>query len=487
MKTMTQTSTPPAAPPERSPYDKLKSPRPKRRRTLLVVGTLIVLLVAVGLAWTLFRGESAGPVGEAPPAAAPGDGGAAGEAEASAGGLAAKDLDGDGIVYQSGMHPWIVEDEPGQCPICGMDLVPVSVSGVEEGTVQIDPVTMQNIGVRTAPVQVQAISRDLRATGIFEASDRAREAVSLKVGGWVERLYVDAEGDRVRAGQPLLELYSPQLVSTQEEYLLALRNRELLGGPEGSGDGDRLVEAARRRLLLFDISAGQIERLETTGEVQRTLTIYAPASGTVTQKQVVEGMQAMPGMTLMEIVDLSGLWLQVDVPEQDLGWVDVGTRAVVHIESQPGAELTGRVEYVYDTLDPATRTGTARVLVPNPGRRIKPGMYATATLFGAPSEARPTVPSEAVIRTGDDAVVILALGEGRFRPQPVALGAEGNGMIQVLDGLEGDERVVTSAQFLIDSEARLAAAVGAMSGGSDMDDMDTADPMGEVDHSQMNH
>jgi len=377
------------------------------------------------------------------------------------------------------MHPHIVEDEPGQCPVCGMDLQPVSVTGVTEGTVEIDPVTMQNIGVRTAPVAIQPIQRDLRATGVFEASDRARQAVSLKVGGWVEELYVDAEGDRVRAGQPLLELYSPQLVSTQEEYLLALRNRELLGG----GDGDRLVEAARRRLLLFDISPTQIERLETTGEVQRTLTIYAPAGGTVVEKRVVEGMQAQPGMTLMEIVDLSGLWLQVDVPEQDLGWVDVGTRAVVRLESQPGTELTGRVEYVYDTLDPATRTGTARVAVANPGRRIKPGMYATAALFGAPSEARPTVPSEAVIRTGDEAVVILALGDGRFRPQPVTLGEEGDGTVQILDGLSGDERVVTSAQFLIDSEARLAAAVGAMASS----DPNAADPMEEVDHSQMNH
>ena len=480
----TQTPTPPVASPERSPYDTPESPR-LRRKGLIIMGALAVLLVAVGLGWTLFKGEASDAVGEAPPAAAPGDGGAAGEAEASAGGLAAKDLDGDGIVYQSGMHPWIVEDEPGQCPICGMDLQPVSVSGAEEGTVQIDPVTMQNIGVRTTPVEVQTISRDLRTTGVFEASDRAREAVSLKIGGWVEELYVDAEGDRVRAGQPLLALYSPQLVSTQEEYLLALRSRELMGS-----DGDRVVEAARRRLQLFDISPEQIERLETTGEVQRTLTIYAPASGTVTEKRVVEGMQAMPGMTLMEIVDLSGLWLQVDVPEQDLGWVGVGTRAVVRLESQPGAELTGRVEYVYDTLDPATRTGTARVAVANPGRRIKPGMYATATLFGAPSEAHPTVPSEAVIRTGEEAVVILALGEGRFRPQPVTLGEEGEGAVQILAGLDGTEQVVTSAQFLIDSEARLAASIGAMAGGTADGAPDAGsapDPMGEVDHSQMNH
>jgi multidrug efflux pump subunit AcrA (membrane-fusion protein) len=464
--------TPPVAPPEPSPYAEA-APRRKSKKALVVMGALVALLVAVGLAWTLLRGEDESPIEEAP-AATP----------TAATGLAAKDLDGDGVVYQSGMHPWIVEDAPGQCPICGMDLQPVPVSGASEGTVEIDAATVQNIGVRTAPVEVRALSRDLRATGTFEANERAREAVSLKVGGWVEELYVDAEGDRVRRGQPLLALYSPQLVSTQEEYLLALRHRALLGGPDGSGDGDRLVEAARRRLALFDISAEQIARLEATGEVTRTLTIYAPATGTVTQKRVVEGQQAMAGMTLMEIVDLSGLWLQVAVPEQDLGWVGVGTRAVVRLESQPGQELTGRVEYVYDTLDPATRTGTARVSVPNPGGRLKPGMYATATLFGAPSEARPTVPAEAVIRTGEEAVVILALGEGRFRPQPVTLGEEGEGAIQILEGLDGTERVVTSAQFLLDSEARLAAAVGAMAGAPATD---APDPLGEVDHSQMNH
>ncbi len=424
---------------------------PRRKKALVVVGVLVVFLVLVGLAWTLLRGEpaetAAVPVA---PAAETGD---------PANRLAAADLNGDGIVYQSGMHPWIVEDAPGQCPVCGMDLQPVPVSGAAPGTVEIDPVTLQNIGVRTAPVGVRALSRDLRATGTFEANERGRHAVTLKVGGWVEDLYVNAEGDRVRRGQPLLALYSPDLVATQQEYLLALRNRDLLGG---GPDADRLVEAARTRLRLYDISAEQIARLETSGEVQRTLTLYAPAGGTVVEKQVVEGMQAMPGMKLMEIVDLSRLWLQVDVPEQDLGWVGVGTRAVVRIESAPGDELTGSVEYVYDTLDPMTRTGTARVSVPNPGGRIKPGMYATVTLFGAPGEPRPVVPSEAVVRTGDTAAVILALGDGRFRPQPVVLGEEAEGYIQILDGLSEGATIVTSAQFLIDSEARLSGAVAAM-------------------------
>ena len=434
----------PTMPPEPSPYAEPPSRASRRAVVFGLIALAAVVLVAVST-WVLWGGQEQDSAGESAPAV-------------SSGGLAAKDLNDDGIVYQSGMHPWIVEDAPGQCPVCGMDLQPVSVSGVAEGTVEIDPVTVQNMGVRTAQVVVQPIQRTLRTTGAFEANERARVAVSLKVGGWVERLYVGAEGDRVRAGQALLELYSPQLVATQEEVLLALRTRDLLGEAEG----ERLVEAARRRLRLFDISPAQIERLETTGEVTRTLTIYAPASGTVVDKRVVEGMQVAAGTMLMEIVDLSGLWLQVDVPEADLGWVEVGTRAVVQIESQPGEELAGRVEYVYDLLDPGTRTGTARITVPNPGRRLKPGMFATATLFGAPGDAYPTVPSEAVIRTGDEAVVVLSLGAGRFQPQPVTLGPEADGAVQILAGLDGGETVVTSAQFLIDSEARLAAAVSAM-------------------------
>ncbi len=438
---------PPVSPRADSPESDSPSPRP--RTALLAALGLLLLLAVAGLTWALTRGEDAAddPVAEAPAA-----GGAA------EGGLAAQDLDGDGIVYQSGMHPWIVQDEPGQCPICGMDLQPVPVSGAVAGTVEIDPVTLQTIGVRTALVQTERLSRSVRTTGQFEASERGQTVVSLRVGGWVERLYVNATGDRVRAGQPLLELYSPELVATQQEYLLALRTSGMMGD-----DGARVVESARRRLELFGVTQAQIDRLAQSGETTRTLTIYSPASGTVTELGVTQGMQAQAGRTLMHIADLSSLWLQVDVPESDLAWVDTQTRAVVSVDSRPGDELRGRVEYVYDTLDPSTRTGTARIVVPNPGGRLKPGMFATATLNGRPSDPVVVVPSEAVIRTGTDAVVIRALGEGRFEPQPVTLGQQSGGLIQILSGLSEGEHIVTSAQFLIDSEARLAASIGAMS------------------------
>lgn len=381
-------------------------------------------------------------------------------------GLAAADLNGDGIVYQSGMHPWIVQDAPGQCPICGMDLQPVPVSGAAPGTVEIDPVTLQNMGVRTALATEGVLERTLRTTGTIEANDAARTVVTLKVGGWVEDLFVNVDGQQVRRGQPLLALYAPDLVATQQEYLLALRNRELLGG---GPESDRLVEAARTRLRLYDVSAEQIARLESTGEVQRTITLYAPASGTVVDKRIVEGMQATPGQPLMEIVNLGSVWVQTAVPESDLGWVRPGARAEIALASAPGETRTGRVDYVYDTLDPALRTGTARVTVANPGGRLKPGMYATVTLYGPLAESAVLVPADAIIRTGTDAVVIVDEGDGRFRPQPVVLGEEADGMIQIQDGLEVGTRVVTSAQFLIDSEARLAASIGAMAAMPGMD------------------
>lgn len=466
MTTETQPQVPPVSPdgPDLADaYAERPSDPERRRRTLFVMLALLGVVVLAGVAWALLRGDDADPVAEAPPAAAPGDGGAA-----NAGGLAQYDLDGDGIVYQDAMHPQIVQDEPGLCPICNMELTPVPVGGGTGGTVEIDPVTLQNIGVRTAVVSSREIERELRTTGTFEARDAARETVTLRVGGFVERLYVNTEGQRVRQGQPLLEIYSPELVSTQQELLLAVRNRELLGGGAGA---DRLVEAARTRLRLFGLGPQQVAAVERTGTIQETVTLFAPASGTVQDKRVVEGMQATPGMPLMDIVNLGSLYLQAAVPEQDLGWVRPGVRAVVTLPALPGEELRGRVDYVYDTLDPATRTGTARVTVANPGGRLRPGMYATATLYGAASAMGPVVPSEAVVRTGDEAAVILALGEGRFRPQPVTLGEEAGGLVQVLSGVGVGDRVVTSAQFLIDSEARLAASLGAMQGGMEGMDM----------------
>ncbi len=383
--------------------------------------------------------------------------------------LAAFDKNGDGIVYQDPMHPWIVQDAPGKAPDCGMDLVPIPVhEGMdmgEEGTIRIDPVVLQNTGVRLTTVEVAPLAPTVRTTARLEVNEQQLVAVSPKIEGWVERLYVDYEGARVRKGEPLLEIYSPALVSTQEEYLLALRNVQQLAGTPAEADARRLLEAARRRLLFWDITDEQIRQLEATGQPRKTLTLYAPASGTVLEKHVVEGQQIRSGQTLFVLADLSTLWLQVDVYEHDLSWIKPGIAAEIILPYGPTVRLQGRVDYVYDTLDPATRTARARIVVPNPGLHLKPGMYALVTLQGQPTPPRPRIPSEALVRYGADAWVILALAEGRFRPVRVQPGLEAQGYVQILEGLQGGESIVARAQFLIDSEARLKQALAAFVGG----------------------
>lgn len=371
----------------------------------------------------------------------------------------------DPSLWTCGMHPQIVQDHPGQCPICGMDLVPMRGTAGSEGVVRIDPVTIQNIGVRTALVEIASVRRSTRATGRFEASERGRAIVAPKIGGWIESLHVNYEGARVRRGQPLLDLYSPELVSTQEEFLLALRNARRLEGSAGEEDAKRLVDAARRRLSYWDLTAEQIAELERSGVPRKTVTFFAPASGTVTALHVAQGQQIRSGEPVIELHDLSSIWLIADVFEQDLSWVRVGVPARVSLSYEPGAEVGGKVDYIYDTLNEETRSARIRISLPNPGYGFKPGMYATVTLEGAPSEPRPTVPSEALVRTGERDMVIIALGEGRFRPVEVEPGLEADDHVQILAGLSGGERVVTSAQFLIDSEARLQSAVNAMLGG----------------------
>ncbi len=374
------------------------------------------------------------------------------------------------LYWRAPMDPNETYDRPGKSRM-GMDLVPVYADeggASSEGVVAIDPVTLQNIGVRTTPVTVEALERAMRTTGRFEMNEQGAYTVSLKVGGWVEQLFVDYEGAIVRKGQPLLALYSPELVSTQEEYLLALRNaRRLTEGPAAE-DARRLLEAARRRLAYWDLTEAQIQHLEASGTPQRTLTFYAPASGEMMNKHVVEGQQVAAGQALMDLVDISKIWLIADVYEQDLGWVKTGTAARIELPYQPGQTWQGRVEHIYYMLDPESRTARARIVLPG-GKQtpFKPGMYATVYLEGTQTAPAAVVPEEAVLRTGEEDVVIVSLGGGRFQPRTVRTGIQADGKVQILEGLQEGDLVVTSAQFLIDSEARLKGALGAMTGGHD--------------------
>jgi RND family efflux transporter MFP subunit len=281
-------------------------------------------------------------------------------------------------------------------------------------------------------------------------------------------LYADYEGAIVRKGQPLLELYSPELVSAQEEYLLAIQNSMRMKGTAGERDADRLLEAARRRLAYWDLSDDQILRLESSAAPQRTMTFYAPASGEVMNKNVIEGQQIDAGQSVMDIVDISRIWLIADIYEQDLAWVEEGTPARIELPYQPGRTWTGKVDHIYLMMNLESRSARARIDLPaGPDSPLRPGMYATVYLEAEQEDPTPVVPDEALIRTGEKTFVVEALGEGRFAPRQVVAGIQTGGKVQLLEGIEAGRSVVTSAQFLIDSEAKLQSAVGAMLGAHD--------------------
>jgi Cu(I)/Ag(I) efflux system membrane fusion protein/cobalt-zinc-cadmium efflux system membrane fusion protein len=414
---------------------------------------LVAALVAVAAAggwWAGTRSSSHVPAGPS----------AAGEGPCPAGAAP--------LSWKAPMDPTYVRDEPGKSPM-GMDLVPVCPgedSGIAGGGVRIDPALVQNMGVRTAETTRRELARKLRTVGRVAYDERRVDHVHTKVQGWVERLLVEYEGELVTRGQPLLEIYSPEMVSTQEELLLAARYRDSTRESpfeDVSRGGEDLFRATRRRLELWDISKRDIDRLLETGKVRKELTLHAPTGGVVTHLMVREGMEVGPSDNLYTIADLSRVWVYADVYEYELPWVREGQNAVIDLSYLPGRAFEGKVTYVYPFLDPKTRTARVRIELENSDLILKPHMFANVTIE---TETRPDVlaiPEEAVIRSGKRSLAVVAMGEGRFAPREVTLGIDsGDGWIEIQEGLTQGERVVTSGQFLIDSESRLQEAVQKM-------------------------
>jgi RND family efflux transporter MFP subunit len=373
------------------------------------------------------------------------------------------------------MHLSVVRPEPGQCPICGMDLVPMEEGAQKEGgieghgVVEIDPEKRQLIGVVTTAVERRALERVVRTVGRVTVDETRLSHVHAKVEGWIETLYAEETGKLVRRGDPLLTIYSPELVATQEEYLLALRSRERTKDSpfeEVRRSGESMVEAARQRLRLWDISEEQIRRLDETGEVQKALTLYAPATGYVMEKgNAIEGMMVTPGMTLYVLADLSRVWVEADIYESEAGLVEVGQQARLTLPGSGGEGCLGRVSYVYPTVEAKTRTLKARVECGNPGLRLKPDMYVDVEIV-APTAEVLAVPEEAVLDSGTRQVVFVEEEEGRFVPREVTVGPRAGGYYPVIAGLQEGESVVSSPNFLIDSESQFQAALEAARGGS---------------------
>ena len=342
------------------------------------------------------------------------------------------------------------------------------------GSITLTAVQFRQFGVTFGTVDVRPLTTDLRLPGIVAVNEEKIAQVAPKFGGYVEHLAVNFTGQSVRRGQALLDIYSPDLVAAQHELLVSSQLQQDIGTgavPGVPGSSMNLVDAAKRRLQLWDISEQQIDALLRTRQVRRTLTLYAPVSGVVIEKKVVQGQATMPGDALYTIADLSTVWVDVNVREVDAANVRVGSTATIALASFPGRSLPGRVEYVYPLLQQDARTITARIAVANMDGRLKPGMYAVVHLI-TPSQSTLTVPTSAVLQTGDRNVVFVDMGHGALMPHDVEVGRVADEYTEVLSGLEPGQRVVTSAQFLLDAESNLGDVMKMMMsqmGAADMD------------------
>jgi membrane fusion protein, copper/silver efflux system len=359
--------------------------------------------------------------------------------------------------YTCSMHPSVKRKGPGQCPICGMDLVPVTKEQQERGVVTIDEVRRQVIGVRTAPVIEGPMRSVFRAVGQVAYDEAALSDVNIKVHGWITKLLVSRTGERVARGQTLFTLYSPELYNAEQDFLLASQGAAGGALPEGGSRVEGFATAGRKRLRLLGLSDVQIDAVSKKGTPDESVAFASPASGFVIEKNVVEGASVDAGMRLFRIAALDKVWVEADVYEADLARVRVGQPAAVTLDYLPGHPYDARVAYIYPYLDPTARTGRVRIELANKDLDLRPGMYANVQL-GADLGNRLQVPAAAVVYTGPRRLVFVDLGEGRFKPQEVQVGTESNGTYEVLGGLHAGDVVATSGVFLIAAEARIRTA-----------------------------
>lgn len=356
------------------------------------------------------------------------------------------------LYWVAPMDPSFRRDRPGKSPM-GMDLVPVyadQAGAADKGqpSLRISPAVVNNIGVKTAPARRGTLHRNIETVGFITPDEDRLEHIHVRAEGWIEELAADTEGDPVQAGQVLFRIFSPQLVSAQEEYLQAIRS--------GSAS---LIRAAATRLEALGMHDNQFEELKARGTAQELFEVRAPIGGYVIELNVRQGMFVQPGTTIMSLADLSTVWVDVDVFENQIDWLEAGQVAHMKLPFAPDREWTGAVDYVYPTIRAESRTARVRLSFANPDLVLKPNMYANVAIDGAPRRDVVHVPSQAVIRTGGQERVILALDDGHFRPAQVRTGLESQGRVEILEGLAEGETIVISSQFLIDSEASMDASL----------------------------
>ena len=424
--------------------------------------------------------------------------------------------DGNEQLYTCGMHPDIIETEPGDCPICGMKLVPLKTSGKKSGKreilywrapmdpneiydapgkskmgmdlvpvysdeagasgiVTIDPVVVQNMNIKTEVVQNRKLSDKVVTNAVLSTNETKDYIITSRVNGWVENLYINYTGQKVKKGEKLLDIYSPELLSTQEELLSAVEYKNTTSKSNFTNikeSGEVLVENAMEKLRLLEIPQKDLKEIMETGKIKTYMTLYAPEDGTVMHKNVIEGQKIMPGMDLIKISNLKDLWLLADIYEYELAKIQTGSKAEIKFNFKPGKIYRGKVDFIYPTIEDKTHTARVRINIDNSDGELKPSMLATVTISGKDYGIKPTVNQQAIIRGGQKDIVVVALGDGKFKPQEVTLGEYSGGYYQILEGVSEGTKIVTSAQFLIDSESNLRAAVNKFSSGSKENEMD---------------
>jgi Cu(I)/Ag(I) efflux system membrane fusion protein len=378
-------------------------------------------------------------------------------------------LDSNIDYYHCGMHPWITSDKPGKCPICGMDLTPVYKNNAKnsEGIVSIDPVMEQNIGVKTEMVTKRKLTHTIRTTGRVDYDETKQTVITTKFSGYIEKLYIDYTGKSIEQGQPLFEIYSPELVAAQQEYLQAIRYKGTMKSANdstvNSGAND-LFQSAKKKLLYWDISASQIKELEQSGNIKKTLTIYSPFSGVVVEKNIFEGMQVQAGVNLFKLADISKMWVYADVYENELSWVKSGEAVSIELPDNAGTTVQGKVSYIYPFIQDQTRTAKLRIEFSDKNQLVKKDMYVTVNIIPTVSINVIAVPEQSVIHSGNRDIIVMAMGKGKFMSMEVKLGALSDGYYEVIEGLKEGDLIVTSSQFLIDSESNLKAGTSSMQG-----------------------
>lgn len=367
------------------------------------------------------------------------------------------------VRYTCGMHPQIIKDKPGKCPICGMNLVPLkeSISAVTNGPdISIDPLTVQNMGIRTALIQKGPLRRIIRGLGTIEYNEQTLVDITIKFAGWIETLYADFVGKEIGAGEALFEIYSPELYKAQTEYLLSLDVQE-----KAAFDMQPYRQSGLSKLKFFDLTETQITDLEKTKTCQARLPIYSKNKGVIIEKNVVQGQMVQAGMTLFRLADLSTVWIQSHVYEQDLPFLTPGKLITFTLDNVPEHTYRGYIQYIYPTVDEKTRTVQVRIEAPNPDKVLKPGMFVTSQINVELEDHGLRVPEEAILHSGQGKTVFVALEKGHFEPRLVKLGLLlDDHHYQVLDGLKEGERVVISGQFMLDSESQLREALQKMQG-----------------------